>query len=69
MSNSNQSEIHEIKLSIERVEQKLDKYMEISQTSKVDIEWVKGFIKTSTSLFVTILGAIVTYLFSQQTKG
>jgi N-dimethylarginine dimethylaminohydrolase len=62
-------DLSDIKSSIDRVEQKLDKYIEVSQTNKVDIEWVKGFIKTSTSIFTTILGAIVSYLFSQHSKG
>ncbi len=59
-------EFRDIKESIRRVEDKLDKFTSAAQTNTVDITWVKGFIKNSIALLTTAIGAIISYLLSER---
>lgn len=45
---------------LDKIEEKLDRYLELNHKHEADITWVKGYIKLSISLIITILGGLVT---------
>lgn len=61
--NQNQEElVQRIEHRIDRLEEKLDKYLELMHHQEADIKWVKGYIKLSLSLIVTIITGLVSTL-------
>ncbi len=46
---------------LNRIEEKLDMHIQGSITNAADIHWIKGYIRLSTSVILTILGAVFTY--------
>lgn len=47
-----------------RIENKLDKFLEMTAHQEADIKWVKGYIKLSISAIVAIIGAGASVVFS-----
>lgn len=52
-----------IKARLDRIEDKLDRYLEKSAQQDVEIKWVKGYIKVSISAIIAIAGALASVLF------
>ena len=48
---------------LDKIEDKLDKHLEIASTNKADIAWTKGYIRVSLALFTTLIGGVATSLF------
>lgn len=51
-----------------RIEQKLDQHLEKSSKHEADLVWVKGYIKTSITLFISLTVGIIT-TFIRTLKG
>lgn len=47
----------------DRLEEKLDKHSELTTKHETDISWIKGTIKMSSSIIITIIGAIISLFF------
>lgn len=50
----------DIRNRLERIENKIDSYLYLSNKNETDLKWVKGYIKVSVSLITAILGGLVT---------
>jgi len=48
---------------LDRIEQKLDKHLEIVTTNQADITWVKGYIRVSVSAILAITAGVITTIF------
>jgi len=54
---------------LDRIEEKLDKYQERISKAEADISWVKGFIKTSVSVIITVIGGLAALVYNILQKG
>ena len=48
---------------LDKIETKLDRYLEISAAQEADIKWVKGYIKVSLSALVAVATGLITTIF------
>ena len=48
----------------DKIEEKLDKALEVSNTNKNDISWMKGFAKISITIITTIISGLVGLFFT-----
>lgn len=48
---------------LERIEKKLDIHLEKVSKHEADLTWVKGYIKTSVALFISITVGLITTFF------
>ena len=48
---------------LERIEEKLDKHLEEVTANRTDLKWVKGYVKTSVSAILAIIGTLITGYF------
>ncbi len=48
---------------LERIEEKLDNYLQVASTNKADISWVKGYIKVSLSALIAVTAGVITTIF------
>jgi len=46
-----------------RIEAKLDTYALMTIQTKADVDWLKGYIKVSTAIFVAVCGFFATKYF------
>ena len=49
---------------VDQTNQKLDKFSEVAIKNKADIEWVRGYIKTTLTILITLITAAVTVVAS-----
>ena len=48
---------------LDKIEEKLDKHLELVAQHKVELEWTKGYIRVSIALFTTLIGGTAASLF------
>ena len=48
---------------LDKIETKLDRYLEMNAHQEADIKWVKGYIKVSLSAIVAISAGLITTIF------
>ena len=48
---------------LEKIEDKLDKHLEIVATNRADLHWVKGYIKIGLSAIMAIILGLITTVF------
>lgn len=49
-----------IESRLDKIENKLDKHLEIYAENTADIRWIKGYIKISITALIAISGTIIT---------
>lgn len=47
---------------LDKIESKLDKYLESANSNSADLKWVKGYIRVSVGLFVSVFAGLLTAL-------
>jgi hypothetical protein len=45
---------------LDRIEEKLDKHLEQVSTNTADIQWIRGYVRLSGILIVSLLGGVAT---------
>jgi hypothetical protein len=53
---------------LDRIETKLDKYLEALSRQEADLTWVKGYIRTSVSALIALALGVITSLISVFTE-
>lgn len=48
---------------IDRLEAKLDKFLELENSNRADLNWVKGYIKLSLSAIIGLITGLATVVF------
>ncbi len=54
---------------LDRIEEKQDKYQERISKAEADISWVKGFIKTSVSIIIPVVGGLAALVYNILQRG
>ena len=52
-----------IEQRLDRLETKLDSYVEVNTVSKADLAWVKGYIRVSVGAFLALISSMVITIF------
>lgn len=47
---------------LDKIEEKLDTYTEGAAAAKADINWLKGYVKITTTLLITVIGTMVSFI-------
>ena len=60
-------DIHKLDERLERIEAKLDKYLESISKHETDLGWIKSFIKGSTVALITLTSGLITAFIKMKT--
>ena len=48
---------------LDKIENKLDRFLEMNAAQEADLKWVKGYIKVSVSAMIAIATGLITTIF------
>ena len=51
--------VSRIETRLDKIEEKLDRYLEVSSANKTDINWLRGSIKLITTFILSLAGGVI----------